>query len=77
MGDMDMDNRAGVSRRGLLTALAAAPALTLAAAPGEAQAADIDATIAETRAALKDAKGTKLVILGTGAGPVHQEWREQ
>ena len=72
MGDMDMDNRAGVSRRGLLTALAAAPALTLAAAPGEAQAADIDATIAETRAALKDAKGTKLVILGTSAGPLPQ-----
>jgi ribonuclease BN (tRNA processing enzyme) len=54
------------SRRGLLTALAAAP-LTLAAAP--VQAEDIDATIAKTRAALKDAKGTKLVILGTGAGP--------
>jgi len=59
-----------VSRRGLLTGLAVAPALTLAAAPGEAQAAGIDATIAETHAALKDAKGTKLVILGTGAGPV-------
>jgi ribonuclease BN (tRNA processing enzyme) len=64
-----MDNGAGVSRRGLLTALAAAPALTLAAASGEAQAAGIDETIAETRAALKDAKGTKLVMLGTGAGP--------
>lgn len=59
-----------VSRRGLLTGLAAVPALTLAAAPGEAQAASIDATIAEAHAALKEAKGTKLVILGTGAGPV-------
>jgi ribonuclease BN (tRNA processing enzyme) len=59
-----------VSRRGLLTGLVATPALTLAAAPGEAQAAGIDATIAETHAALKDAKGTKLVILGTSAGPV-------
>jgi ribonuclease BN (tRNA processing enzyme) len=72
---MDMDNGAGVSRRGLLTALAAAPALTMAAAPGDAQAAGIDATIAETRAALKDAKGTKLVILGTGAGPVPSQAR--
>ena len=61
---------ASVSRRGLITGLAAAPALTLAAAPGEAQAAGIDATIAATQAALKEAKGTKLVILGTGAGPV-------
>ncbi|HXR87798.1 MAG TPA: MBL fold metallo-hydrolase [Stellaceae bacterium] len=59
-----------VSRRGLITGLAAAPALTLAAVPGEAQAAGIDATIAATQAALKDARGTKLVILGTGAGPV-------
>ena len=60
-----------VSRRGLLAGLAAAPALTLAAAPGEAQAAaGIEATLAATHAALKDAKGTKLVLLGTGAGPV-------
>lgn len=59
-----------VSRRGLLTGLAAAPALTLAAAPGDAQTGGIAATVAATRAALKDAKGTKLVILGTGAGPV-------
>jgi len=58
------------SRRSLVTGLAAAPALTLAAAPAEAQAAGIDATIAATQAALKEAKGTKLVILGTGAGPV-------
>lgn len=64
------DGSARVSRRGLLGGLAAAPVLTLAAAPGEAQAAGIAATIAETQAALKDAKGTKLVILGTGAGPV-------
>jgi len=58
------------SRRGMLTGLAAVPALTLAAAPGDAEAAGIDATIAATHAALKDPKGTKLVILGTGAGPV-------
>jgi ribonuclease BN (tRNA processing enzyme) len=56
------------SRRGLITGLAAAPAL--AALPGEAQAAGIDATIVATQTALKEAKGTKLVILGTGAGPV-------
>lgn len=64
------DQTQPVSRRGLLTGLAVAPALTLVDAPGEAQAAGIDATVAATQAALKDAKGTKLVILGTGAGPV-------
>jgi ribonuclease BN (tRNA processing enzyme) len=67
---MPSANRELVSRRGLITGLVAAPALTLTAAPGEAQTAGIDQTIAATQAALKDAKDTKLVILGTGAGPV-------
>jgi ribonuclease BN (tRNA processing enzyme) len=35
-----------------------------------AQAEDIDAAAARVKAALKDAKGTKLVLLGTGSGPI-------
>jgi ribonuclease BN (tRNA processing enzyme) len=58
-----------VSRRGLLGGLAATPAALAMGAP-KADAADIATTIADTQAALKDAKGTKLVLLGTGAGPV-------
>jgi glyoxylase-like metal-dependent hydrolase (beta-lactamase superfamily II) len=53
----------------LLTGLAVAPVLTLVAEYAEAQTGGIDAIVAETHAALKDAKGTKLVILGTSAGP--------
>ena len=60
-----------VSRRGLLSGLAATPAAALVVGlPHEAEAATIASTIAQTQAALKDAKGTKLVLLGTGAGPV-------
>lgn len=59
----------GVSRRGLLTGLAAAPALTLTV-PSAARADDIEAALARAQAALKNAKGTKLVLLGTGAGPL-------
>lgn len=57
-----------LSRRNLLAGLAAAPALT-ALSPGAALAAESDIAKA-TQAALKDAKGTKLVLLGTSAGPV-------
>ncbi|HEX3973464.1 MAG TPA: MBL fold metallo-hydrolase [Stellaceae bacterium] len=57
-----------MSRRGLLTGVAAAPALTLTL-PGTAEAAMIETTIAQTQKALEGAKGTKLVLLGTGAGP--------
>jgi len=35
-----------------------------------AWAEDIDAAATRAKAALKDAKGTKLVLLGTGAGPI-------
>jgi ribonuclease BN (tRNA processing enzyme) len=59
----------GITRRGLLATLATAPALT-AAAPAVAQAEDIDAKAVQVQAALKAAKGTPLVLLGTGAGPV-------
>jgi ribonuclease BN (tRNA processing enzyme) len=56
------------SRRALLAGAAATPALGLAT-PGIAQTATTSAA-EQARAALKDAKGTKLVLLGTAAGPV-------
>jgi ribonuclease BN (tRNA processing enzyme) len=66
-----MDKKAWrVSRRGLLGGLAATPAALAMGAPKQAEAAEIATTIAQTQAALKGAKGTKLVLLGTGAGPV-------
>jgi ribonuclease BN (tRNA processing enzyme) len=58
-----------LSRRTLLGGLAAAPALTATIAPAAAQTATATAS-AQAKAALKDANGTKLVMLGTAAGPV-------
>jgi ribonuclease BN (tRNA processing enzyme) len=55
-----------VSRRSVIAGSAAVPGLTLAAqaqTPGSGDAAQ------QAQAALKGAKGTKLVILGSGAGP--------
>jgi len=75
------DEQWRLSRRGLLTSFAAAPAvvvpaaLTVMAAPNGANAAEIDRTVAQTQAALKAAKGTALVLLGTGAGPVPENAR--
>src|SRR5215475_13372992 len=54
------------SRRKLLAGLAAAPALTCSIVPTLAQTPEV----AQTQAALKAAKGTKLVMLGTAGGPV-------
>ncbi|HWE76732.1 MAG TPA: MBL fold metallo-hydrolase [Stellaceae bacterium] len=66
-----MKNGMRMSRRGVLTGLAAAPAAFAATAtPSAAQGGGIDARIASAHAALRGAKGTKLVLLGTGAGPV-------
>ena len=53
-----------LSRRALLAALSTAPVLTATGAPVAAQVS------LQAQAALKDAKGTKLVLLGTAAGPV-------
>lgn len=63
--------REGVSRRGILATLAAAPALGMAGAPAPApaRAQSIEEAAARVQAALKDARGTKLVLLGTGGGP--------
>ena len=59
-----------VSRRNLLTGIVAAPTLAAAAGATLAYAEDIDAAAARAKAALKSAKGTKLVLLGTGSGPI-------
>src|SRR5215475_13206078 len=59
-----------VSRRNLLTGIVAAPTLAVAAAPTMARAEGIDAVATRGKVALKDAKGTKLVLLGTGSGPL-------
>jgi len=65
----DICKRSGLSRRDLLTSLAAAPlALTAGVAP-VAQAVPDDSQFNDVQAALKRSKGTKLVILGSGAGP--------
>src|SRR5215468_3985741 len=58
------------SRRNLLTGIVAAPTLAIAAPPATGRAEDIDAAAATAKAALKDARGTKLVLLGTGSGPL-------
>jgi ribonuclease BN (tRNA processing enzyme) len=63
------DTSSALSRRTLLTGLAAAPALTAAAAPLAAQTPAAETPAKQVQAALKDAKGTRLVLLGTGAGP--------
>jgi len=65
----DTSRPPGLSRRHLLAGLAATPALG-AALPAAAQTAGPQWTPQQAQAALKDAKGTKLVLLGTGAGPV-------
>ena len=61
------DASSALSRRTLLAGLAATPALT--AAPAAAQVPAAKTAAEQAQAALKDAKGTKLVLLGTGAGP--------
>ncbi|WP_253713133.1 MBL fold metallo-hydrolase [Bradyrhizobium sp. WD16] len=65
----DTSRLLGLSRRHVLAGLAAAPALS-AASPAAAKTAATHWTPQQAQAALKDAKGTKLVLLGTGAGPV-------
>jgi hypothetical protein len=66
-----------VSRRTLLTKMAAAPTLLAAgAAPALAQISACTAAAQQAQAALKDAKGTKLVLLGTAAGPMPGRTRE-
>ncbi len=63
------DTSSALSRRSLLAGLAASPALSGAAAPLAAETLAAKTAAEQARAALKGAKGTKLVLLGTGAGP--------
>lgn len=69
---MDWENRRLVpSRRNVLVGLAAAPLGASAIPQAFAQAQTAASwTPQQAQAALKDAKGTKLVLLGTAAGPV-------
>ena len=68
-------NLSGFSRRALLAGMAAAPALG-AAGPAAAQTAASLTAAEAAQAALKTATGTKLVILGSAAGPVPGRSRE-
>lgn len=72
----DTSSQSAPSRRSLLTGLLAAPALAATVQPGTAQAEAPSWTPQQAQAALKDANGTKLVLLGTGAGPVPGRTRE-
>lgn len=66
----DPSKRSGLSRRSLLADLATMPAALLVATGSRAdQTAGCDAAVKEAQTALKNASGTKLVLLGTGAGP--------
>lgn len=65
----DASKRSQFSRRSLLASLATIPALFTATRSSAAETAGCDAAAKEAQAALKNASGTSLVILGTGAGP--------
>ncbi len=71
----DASHTSDFSRRKLLASFAAAPVLGTTAGMAMTQTAmaqtPTDKSVEQaTQAALKDAKGTKLVMLGTAAGPV-------
>ncbi len=65
----DASNQSRLSRRSLLASLATMPAVLVAGSSRAAQTAG-DAALKEVQAALRDARGTKLVLLGTAAGPI-------
>lgn len=66
---MNRFEQPGVSRRSFLAGAAIAPTLLATKRARAAQTAIGDQSAREVQAALKDASGTKLVILGSGAGP--------
>jgi ribonuclease BN (tRNA processing enzyme) len=72
----DTSSKSGLSRRILLASLAAGPALVATDEPSAAQGAGPQWSPQQTQTALKDAKSTKLVLLGTAAGPVPGRSRE-
>jgi len=65
----DASRRSRVSRRNVLAGLATIPTLFVAPGSSEAETAAGSAPVNEVQAALNNGSGTKLVILGTGAGP--------
>src|SRR5215470_7069608 len=62
-----IDSSSKLSRRSLLAGMMAVPALASAAVAAETP---VTKSAQEAQAALKGARGTKLVLLGTGAGPL-------
>jgi hypothetical protein len=72
----DTSSQSALSRRSLLTGLLATPALAATVQPGTAQADGPRWAPQQAQAALKDANSTKLVLLGTAAGPVPGRSRE-
>src|SRR6478752_3395060 len=72
----DKSSPSELSRRSLLAGLAAVPIVTATTEQSLAQATGPRWTPQQAQAALKDAKGTKLVLLGTSAGPVPGRSRE-
>jgi hypothetical protein len=73
---MTVTKENGFSRRNVLTRMVVAPALIAAAGPALAQTPPGPVAAAAAQAALKNATGTKLVLLGTAAGPVPGRTRE-
>ena len=69
--------RSGFSRRRLVAGLAAAPALAVGPRPAAAQAEATEAVTQKLQSALKNAKGTSLVMLGTAGGPGPKPTRHQ
>jgi len=65
----DASKRSRFSRRSLLASLATMPSLFIATRSNAAESTGCDTAAKQAQAALKNAGGTKLVILGTGAGP--------
>jgi len=65
----DASKQSRFSRRSLLASLATMPSLFIATRSNAAETTGCDTAAKEAQAALKNAAGTKLVMLGTGAGP--------
>ena len=61
--------RSRLSRRSLLASLATMPTLFAAIRSRDTESTGCDSGAKQAQSALKNAKGTKFVILGTGAGP--------
>src|SRR6185437_7868503 len=66
----DTSSPSELSRRSLLAGLASAPIVAATTEQSLAQSVGPRWAPQQAQAALKDAKGTKLVLLGTAAGPV-------